>query len=305
MSEDPTTVNWIEITVEVDAATVDAVSDLFDLYAGEGQGTTGAVVDLSGFDSRGELSAPRRVVRTYVRNDAAAAGVVHSVEEALRALRGAVDLAPPQVREVNEEDWANAWKQHYHPQRIGERLLIVPSWQDADARPGEVVIRLDPGMAFGTGTHATTRLSLVCLERWLRRGQRVLDVGTGSGILAIAAVKLGAGQVLATDIDTVALDVAAANFITNDVAGSVTLLSSSLPAPGTFDVIVANILAEAHVTLLDAGMATFLAPAGLLVLGGIIDTSAAAVEDALRRHGLRPIERLTEGDWVELVAARA
>ena len=305
MSEGNTTVNWIEITVEVDAAAVDAVSEVFARYAGEGQGTSGAVVELSGFDSRGELSAPLLVVRTYVRNDAAAAGVVHGVEETLRALRHTVDFQTPHVREVNEEDWANAWKQHYHPQRVGEHLLIVPSWQDVDARPGDVVIRLDPGMAFGTGTHATTRLSLVCLEHWLRPGQRVLDVGTGSGILAIAAAKLGARQVLATDIDTVALDVAAANFVTNGVAGSIALLPASLPASGTFDVIVANILAEAHVTLLDAGLATLLAPAGVLVLGGIIDTAAAAVEDALHRHGLRTIERLTEGDWVELVAARA
>ena len=297
--------NWLEISVLADGEAAEAISEVFNRYADEHEGTAGAVVELTGFDSRGELTAPLMSVRTYVRQGPQAAALVRKVEEALWHLQMLYAFAEPTVREVAEEDWANAWKQHYHPQRVGERLLIVPSWQDVDARPGDVVIRLDPGMAFGTGTHATTRLSLVCLERWLRPDQRVLDVGTGSGILAIAAAKLGAGQVLATDIDTVALDAAAANFITNSVAGSMTLLPASLPASGTFDVIVANILAEAHVTLLDAGLAAFLAPAGLLVLGGIIDTAAAAVEDALRRHGLRTIERLTEGDWVELVAARA
>ncbi len=296
--------NWIEITVEVNAESVDAVSEVFERYAGDGRGTTGAVVELDGFDSRGELSAPRLTVRTYVRNDAAAADVVSEVEEALRALRSTFDLPAPQVREVHEEDWANAWKQHYQPQRIGEHLLIVPSWQSADVQPGDVVIDLDPGMAFGTGTHPTTRLSLVCLERWLRPGQAVLDVGTGSGILAIAAVKLGAREVVATDIDTVALAAAAANFAINGVAESIGLLATPLPAGGTFDLIVANILAEAHVALLDAGLAEHLAANGILILGGIIDTSAAAVEAALRRRGLRLIEQLGEGDWVELVATR-
>lgn len=306
------TVNWIEMLVEADAETADAISAVFDEHAGNGGGTSGAVVELSGYDSRGELTAPRVTVRTYIRNDAAAASVVRGVEEDLQELRRRVPFPAAVVREINEEDWANAWKQHYQPQRIGERLLIVPSWLSADEHahvvlPSEkprVVIRLDPGMAFGTGTHPTTRLSLVCLERWLRPGQRVLDVGTGSGILAIAAVQLGAGAVVATDIDTVALEVAAANFVTNGVGETIALESTSLPASGQFDLIVANILAEAHVTLLDEGLSGVLASGGVLILGGIIDTSAGMVEAALERHGLRTIERLSEGDWVELVAAQ-
>lgn len=304
-SQDGAGVNWIEITVEVNAESIDAVSEVFERYAGDGFGTSGAVVELNGFDSRGELSAPRLTVRTYVRSDAAAADVVHRVETDLLALRSTLDLAAPQVREVHAEDWANAWKQHYQPQRIGEHLLIVPSWQSADLQPGDVVIDLDPGMAFGTGTHPTTRLSLVCLEHWLRPGQRVLDVGTGSGILAIAAVKLGAQNVVATDIDTVALHAAAANFATNGVRESITLLSAPLPAAGEFDLIVANILAEAHVTLLDAGLAGYLVSGGFLILGGIIDTAVAAVESALTRHGLRTLARLEAGDWVELVVTQA
>lgn len=296
--------NWIEITVEANDGTADAVSAVFDRLAGDGRGTSGAVVELSGYDSRGELTAPRLTVRTYVRDDAAAADVVHDVEQALRELRAVIDFPAPVVRHVAEADWANAWKAHYTPQRVGQHILIVPSWLTADERAGDVVIRLDPGMAFGTGAHPTTRLSLICLEQRLHPGQRVLDVGTGSGILAIAAVKLGAGQVVATDIDPVALEVAAANFAINDVAGAITLLPAPQPAAGQFDLIVANILAEAHVALLADGLAERLAPHGALVLGGIIDRAAATVEAALIRHGQRTVERLTEGDWVELVVQR-
>lgn len=297
--------DWLEITVEANDETVEAISAVFDRYAGDGRGTSGAVVELSGYDSRGERSAPRVTVRTYVRNDADAAGVVRDVEQALHELRDVIDCPRPEVRTVDEADWANAWKQHYTPQRIGQHLLIVPGWLAADARAGDVVIRLDPGMAFGTGTHPTTRLSLVCLEQRLQPGQRVLDVGTGSGILAIAAVKLGAQSVVATDIDPVALTVAAANFVANGVGGSITLLTEPLPATGQFDLIVANILAEAHLALLADGLVDRLAPGGCLILGGIIDTAAATVAAALAHHGLRPSERLVEGDWVELVVEQA
>jgi ribosomal protein L11 methyltransferase len=297
--------NWLEITVEANDETVEAISAVFDRYAGDGRGTSGAVVEFSGYDSRGERSAPRVTVRTYVRNDPDAAGVVRDVEQALDELRGAIDCPVPEVRTVDEADWANAWKQHYTPQRIGQHLLIVPGWLAADPSAGDVVIQLDPGMAFGTGTHPTTRLSLVCLEQRLQPGQRVLDVGTGSGILAIAAVRLGAQSVVATDIDPVALTVAAANFAANGVGGSITLLAAPLPATGQFDLIVANILAEAHLALLEDGLVDRLALGGCLILGGIIDTAAAAVAAALAHHGLRLSERLAEGDWVELVAVQA
>ncbi len=299
--------NWLEISVLADGEAAEAISEVFNRYADEKDGTAGAVVELTGFDSRGELTAPQMSVRTYVRQGPQAAAVVQKVEEALWHLQMLYAFAEPTVREVAEEDWANAWKVHYQPMRLGERLFVVPSWIEAAAQPGDIVIRLDPGMAFGTGTHPSTRLCLLSLERLVQPGVSVLDVGTGSGILSIAAAKLGARAIVATDVDPLAVRIAGENARINGVAGQISLLATPLPSkPETdnarFDIVVVNILAEVIIALLDAGLHAWLRPAGHLILGGIIDTWADAVLAALARHGFTVTTRLDEGDWVGLVA---
>ena len=213
------------------------------------------------------------------------------------------------MREIAEEDWANAWKAHYQPIRLGERLFVVPSWIEATPQPGDIVIRLDPGMAFGTGTHPSTRLCLLNLERHVQPGATVLDVGAGSGILAIAAAKLGAHTVIGTDIDPLAVRIARENVEITGVAGQVSLLATPLPPrPQTdnerFDIVVVNILAEVIIALLDEGLDAWLRPGGHLILGGIIDTWADVVLAALARNGFTVAARLDEGDWVGLVALR-
>ena len=139
------------------------------------------------------------------------------VEEALWHLRQIASIPEPQFRTVVEEEWANAWKEHFHVTRIGQRLVVKPSWREYTPQADDIVLELDPGMAFGTGLHPTTQMCLLALEKYVRGGERVLDLGTGSGILAIAAVKLGAAACLATDIDPVAVEAARANVAANGV----------------------------------------------------------------------------------------
>ncbi len=298
--------NWLEISVLADGEAAEAISEVFNRYAGEPDGATGAVVELTGFDSRGELTAPQLRVCTYVRQGQQAPMLARKIEESLWHLRMLYEFGEPVIMEVAEEDWANAWKAHYQPIRLGQRIYIVPSWIEAAPQPTDILIRLDPGMAFGTGTHPSTRLCLLNLERLLRPGDRVLDVGTGSGILAIAAVLLGASTVTATDIDPLAVRVAVENAALNGVADQINLFATPLPAgdPAPFDLIVVNILAEVIIGLLDADLSAWLRPSGQLILGGIIDTWAGAVLAALERNGLAVTSRLDEGDWVGLTAQR-
>jgi ribosomal protein L11 methyltransferase len=200
--------------------------------------------------------------------------------------------------------------------RVGTRIVLKPSWEAWAAQPEDLVIELDPGMAFGTGLHPSTRLCLAALEDTVAAGDHVLDVGTGSGVLAVAALKLGAAQVLATDIDPIAVAVAQENLGLNGYAagpeGSVEVRQASVPegVAGRFQVVVANILAEVLAGLLDGrygnvSLAEPLAADGTLILAGIIEERAGLVEAALARHGLALCDRYQEQDWVALAARRA
>ena len=203
---------------------------------------------------------------------------------------------------VAEEDWANAWKQFYTVLHVGERLVIKPRWQDYDPKPGEIVVALDPGMAFGTGTHPTTQLCLEALEKLPLEGEEVLDVGTGSGILAIAAAKLGAARVVAIDTDPVAVAAARDNVAQAGLAESINVMKSTLPlsdpAP-TYDVVLANITAQTLITLAPA-LRAIVAPHGRLLACGIIDQKANEALAAFDAVGLALIDRRETSDWVLL-----
>jgi ribosomal protein L11 methyltransferase len=226
---------------------------------------------------------------------------------------------------LTEEDWAESWKEQYHLLRLGQRMVIVPAWQAYEAASGEVAIRLEPGMAFGTGLHPTTRLCLEALEARLTPGASVLDVGTGSGVLAIAAAMLGAGSVLALDVDPVAVSVARENFQRNDVGHKVKVQYGSLPGSaqggqwpfpmdegqklalldtGRFDLVLVNILARVIAEMAPA-LAARLVPGGNLIAAGLIDSQEAEVVRALSSAGLEIVGRAQEEDWVGLVAQRA
>ena len=205
---------------------------------------------------------------------------------------------------VKEEDWATAWKKYYKPVTIGKKLIICPSWEECDPA-GRIMMRLDPGMAFGTGTHETTRLCLEALEDAVSEGLSVLDIGCGSGILSIGALLLGAGSALGVDIDQIAVNSARENAALNGVSDRARFLCGNLAdrVDGTYDIICANIVADI-ILLLAPGVPRLLKPGGRFIVSGIIGERESEVTDALVRLGFTQHERRGENGWVCLVLSR-
>lgn len=206
---------------------------------------------------------------------------------------------------VKEENWATAWKRYYHPIELSEKLAICPSWEEFSPRPGQKVICLDPGMAFGTGTHETTRLCLKLLESQLKEGMSMLDVGTGSGILAICAKLLGSGRTVGVDIDPVAVRTAKENAELNG-CGDIELLCGDLAQDitGSFDIICANIVADA-ILRLAKDMPHLMHKNSVCVVSGIIDTRRQEVEDGLRKSGLIPFAVELQNGWAAIACKKA
>ena len=213
---------------------------------------------------------------------------------------------------IAEEDWANTWKAYFPVLHVGSRTVIVPAWRRYRARDGEVTLRLDPGMAFGTGMHPTTRLCLAAIEERMEPESRVLDVGTGSGILSIAAARHGAREVVGIDVDPVAVVAARANVRLNRLARRITIVEANptdsadaqSAALERFDMVLANITARTNAQLAPFHAAS-LAPTGRLVLSGILADTAEMVSAALQDVGLTVLDIEQDGDWVAIHAAHA
>ncbi len=297
--------DWLELTVKADSEAVESVAAVLSQFV---HGGVAIEEDITPFSDReGYLvNADRPVtIRGYLPAGADDCSCTLSkITRALDCLSMIRPVGQPAVRRLAEEDWANAWKDHFHVLHIGRRTVIVPSWRDYQPAAGDVVITLDPGMAFGTGLHPTTRLCLAALEDLVRPGDRVLDLGTGSGILAIAAARLGAVSIDALDTDGVAVRVAAANVEANGLSAAVTVRQGSLAA-GTpaYDLVVANIIASV-LRDLAAALASAVRPGGLLLASGIIQERESEVAAAFTSAGLTVRERHAEGDWVALTCSR-
>ncbi len=234
-----------------------------------------------------------------------------SVAEAMAFLKerfAAVELDPLKVETVgvHEEDWANSWKEYYKPLRIGKRLVIVPAWEKYEAAPEDLVVRMDPGMAFGTGTHETTRLVIELLEKYTKLGCRMLDVGTGSGILAICASKLGAGECFAYDIDPMAVRVANENIkdsgLTN-IECKVSDLLKQADRSRPYDLICANLVADIIIRMIP-DLAPFMAEHTVLLASGIITSRSDDVIACFERHGYEIVENSVENDWCALAVRK-
>ena len=212
-----------------------------------------------------------------------------------------------EISGINEDDWANSWKAYYKPIKIGEKIVIVPAWEKYEEQSGEIVVRMDPGMAFGTGSHETTRLVIGLLEKYIKGGERVLDVGCGSGILAICASKLGAELCRAYDIDPVAVKVARENIKdsgqTNISCDQSDLLRGVDVADGGYDVICANIVADIIIRM-TPDVEKYLNKGGVILASGIILERSEDVVDCFERHGFEIIERVVDNGWCALVVAK-
>ena len=292
--------DYLEISVaNIDGEAAEAVSDLFNRY---GQG--GAVIEA--FPPQFE----KVTVRTVIPGED---DLLRAQLEALLALIGQAlpsGLPEPQFQLVGESDWANSWKEHFHVVRIGRRFVIKPSWRDYTPTGDDIVIEIDPGLAFGSGLHPTTQLCLKLFEEMDLSGQSFFDVGTGSGVLSIAALKLGAEPIRAVDIDDVAVRVAQENFELNgfpldqvDAPIETAVGSAADMGERQWQLVVANILAHILIQLMPQ-LAAAITPGGKLILSGMIAEQEAEVTAEAQTHGLTVIDRKTEEDWVALVVER-
>ncbi len=249
------------------------------------------------------------IVKAYLPVNSFLGETVDGIKELINNLvEYDIDLGANKVTisEVNEEEWATAWKKYYHPVKISEQITIVPTWEEyTPVSSDEKIIELDPGMAFGTGTHPTTILCIQALEKRVKPGMRIIDVGTGSGVLTIAAAKYGAEEILALDLDEVAVNSAKINCKLNKVHDKVTIKQNDLLKGVEFeaDIIVANILAEVIVRFTD-DVARLLKSGGLFISSGIIKQKRAEVEEAIVKSGLVIDEVVTMEDWVSITARK-
>lgn len=286
---------YIEITARVAAADAESAADALRdaLDAGVSIEAPFVQPDLES-DAIVDAVAPR-VLRAYIpmdapRTEAAITAACNAFAE--RGINSGIEQA-----EVAEEDWAESWKEHFHIERFGQHLVVVPTWRRFDPQSGDITIALDPGMAFGTGQHETTRMCLEALESAVRPGARVLDVGCGSGILAIAAARLGAREVLALDIDANCARITAENARLNGVAidARTGTLDAVSPTAG-FDLVVANIIARVIIEIAPQLVAA-LAPDGRLIVSGVIGEREAETVAALTGAGAAITSVRAMGDW--------
>ncbi|GAC1444012.1 MAG: 50S ribosomal protein L11 methyltransferase [Chloroflexota bacterium] len=295
---------WIEFSVEAHAEAVDAVSSVFTECG------TGGVAIEQAMESHIEGEEPPTfhglpMIKAYLPLDSAAPEIERRIEAALWHLQAfnLSPLGPLRRREVEEEDWANGWKEHFHPLKIG-RVVIKPTWREWNAFPGEMVVELDPGMAFGTGLHPTTHLMIEAMQERVRSNMQVFDAGTGSGILAVVAAKMGA-TVTAVDISEVAVEVAQGNIQANGVSEQVTVTTASIEAAedGRYDVILANIIARVLVDIASE-LHRALKPGAEVLASGIIDERVEMVRQEFERVGMELTSQKRDGDWWLVIARR-
>ena len=305
--------NWLEVSLTVNGELAEAVADVLARFAPNGVMTEQGVKFVNDEDE-GTATGPI-TVRAYLPVDEHIEETRRKLEESLYYL-GMIQPLPAAVfNSIADQNWMEAWKQHYRPIVIGRRLVIVPAWLDSP-EPGRIAIKIDPGMAFGTGTHPTTQLCLELIEKSLEdlrglKDLRVIDVGCGSGILSIAALKLGAASALGVDIDPESARNSRENADINEIGeelilgvGSVKEILDGMFAFRTAPVVVANILAPVIVRLFDSGLADLLEPEGVLLLSGILQDQAQGVVDAAQIKGLKMTDKRQMGDWVALAVSR-
>lgn len=309
---------WSEIAIHTTHAATEAVANIFHEAGASGviiedsrepdlprENVFGEIVELN----RNDFPSEGVIVKAYLPVNSFLIETMKDIEQAIEELpRYGLDVGLNKIKtsEVDEEDWATAWKQYYHPVKISSRFTIVPTWEDySPVDSDELIVELDPGMAFGTGTHPTTVMCMQALEKYVRKGDTVVDVGTGSGVLSIGAAMLGAKSVFALDLDEVAVTAAKENIQLNKVDGIVQVTKGNLLESIDFEpnVIIANILADVIMSF-SQDAANLLPEDGLFIVSGIIEEKRDEVKDDLIKKGFEIIESVLMEDWVALIAKK-
>lgn len=295
---------WLEVSLTTDGELAEAIADVLGRFVSNGV-VVESGVRYNDAEDEGTPVGPVRIYG-YMAIDENIEETRQRLLESLYYLGRIRALPEPEFRAIEDEDWMASWKQHYKPIPIGKRLIVVPVWIEVQD-DGRIPVRIDPSMAFGTGTHPTTQLCLEMIETYVRPGQTVIDVGCGSGILSIAAIKVGASHALAVDIDNASVRSTRENAEANAVLewietglGSVDEVRNGQFTLRHAPVVLANILAPVIIRLFDAGLADLLETPGKMVLSGILVEQAPAVIEAAQSKGLRFIEQIQQGDWVAI-----
>ncbi len=306
---------WIEVRVITKSEALEPISGIFysldckgvaiedpeDILGREQGPLTWDFADINVLEHKGKVA----VVKAYFAEEDNIEDILEYVNERLTELKEmGLDLGEAKVEheKMHEEDWANTWKQYYKPSKVGEKIVVKPIWEEYEARDEELVVELDPGMAFGTGTHETTRMCIQALERYVKEESTVFDVGCGSGILAIAAAKLGAKLAVGVDLDPVAVESSIENVGYNNL-NNIEILHGNLVEviDGKADIVVANILAEIICILTD-DVKRVLKDGGVFITSGIIHDRVDMVCEKLESTGFEVIEKNRDGEWNCIVA---
>ncbi|HFL3852411.1 50S ribosomal protein L11 methyltransferase [Clostridioides difficile] len=309
--------NWIEVTIKTTTEAVEPITNI--LYE---QGAGGAVIEDPKdflFQKKNELDwdyveeevfkkneEDDVLIKTYVSEEKNVMEFVETIKQKVLGLKDfGIDIGEGSVSldQVNEADWANAWKAYYKPTKVGQRVVVKPTWEDYAMQDGDLIIELDPGMAFGTGTHETTSMCIRELEKYVNKDSKVFDIGCGSGILAIAAAKLGAKEVVAVDLDEVAVKVAKENVLENKVEKSVSVMHGNLTdvIKDKADVIVANIIADI-IKILAKDVQNFMKEDAIFISSGIILDKVEEVKESLIENGFEIVEVQKLGEWSAIVS---
>lgn len=308
--------DWIEVTVVTSSEATEAVSGIF--YTLDVQGVSiddakdvefkkkhPAYADF--FDEAVLNKDKDAIVKGYFKETDDFDEIIKYIEEGVNNLteygldkgKGIVTYS-----KVNEEDWENNWKKYYKPTKVGDHIVVKPIWEEYEAKDGELIVEMDPGMAFGTGTHETTRMCVKALEKYVKAEDTVFDIGTGSGILSIAAARLGAKHVVGVDLDPVAVDSAAKNVGYNDIS-NIEILHGDLMevVKGKAEIVVANILAPIVMILCD-GVKEFIKDGGFFIASGILNTQEEMIKEKMESVGFKIEEVIADGEWVCIVAKK-
>ena len=299
--------NWLEICVSTNGEAAEAVAEYLSPYAYN----QGVVLEQLGDSDDPEPNALESIVnvKIYLSEDERTHEIQEDIEEVLYQLGRIYPIPEPTYRMLADEDWENSWREKFKPFRVGKRLWIKPSWiREIYVDKDDIVVSIDPGMAFGTGLHPSTQLCLEASDNLLPPGSLVLDVGSGSGILSIAAAKLGARRVVAFDTDMVAARTTFNNVKLNQLSKKVDVFQGDLSSisGNNWNLIMVNILAPVIISLIEKNkILNYLSDRGLLILSGIILDQVDEVERIVQKMGGLVDQRLISGDWLSLIIAKA